>query len=201
MSRGSAVALWVVLITGCTGMPSPEAEAPATFLLGAGPAAGPVRPQRDLVLAVGLPRARAGYESAQIVFLRRPYELEYFTKSRWADTPARMLAPLFTQALDQSGSFRTVVQVPSRVPADVRLDTELVRLQQDFATQPSRVELALRAQLIDLRSNRILAEMQFEEAETAPSEDAYGGVIAANRALQRMLARLVDFCVERSGAR
>jgi cholesterol transport system auxiliary component len=111
-----------------------------------------------------------------------------------------MLAPLFTQALDQSGSFRTVVQVPSRVPADVRLDTELVRLQQDFATQPSRVELALRAQLIDLRSNRILAEMQFEEAETAPSEDAYGGVIAANRALQRMLARLVDFCVEPSGA-
>jgi hypothetical protein len=43
--------------------------------------------------------------------------------------------------------------------------------------------------------------MQFEEAETAPSEDAYGGVIAANRALQRMLARLVDFCVEPSGAR
>jgi cholesterol transport system auxiliary component len=201
MSRVGALALVAILISGCAGMPPLGSEAPTTFLLDARSGERSVRAKRDAVLAVGVPRARAGYDSAQIAFIRRPYELEYFTKSRWADTPARMLAPLFTLAVDQSGSFRTVVQAPSSVPADVRLDTELVRLQQDFGTQPSRVELALRAQLIDLRSNRVLAEMQFEEVETAPSEDAYGGVIAANRALQRMLARLVDFCAEPSGAR
>ncbi|HTO46120.1 MAG TPA: ABC-type transport auxiliary lipoprotein family protein [Burkholderiales bacterium] len=198
MNRGAALALALTLTSGCAGMSSQEAEAPATFLLDARPPERPVRAQRDLVLLVGAPRARPGYDSAQIVFLRRPYEIEYFTKSRWADTPARMLWPLFTLALDRSGAFRTVVQAPSGVPADVRLDTELVLLRQDFGTQPSRVELALRAQLLDLRSNRVIAEMQFEEVESAPSEDAYGGVIAANRALQRLLARLVDFCIEQS---
>lgn len=201
MSRAGSLALSVALIAGCAGMPASEAEAPATFLLDARPVERSVQARRDLVLAVGVPRARPGYDSAQIAFLRRPYELEYFTKSRWADTPARMLAPLFAAALDRSDSFRSVVQAPGGLPADVRLDTELVRLQQDFGTQPSRVEIALRAQLIDLRSNRVIAEMQFEEVETAPSEDAYGGVIAANRALQRMLSRLVHFCVERTGAR
>jgi len=195
MNQAGALALSVALISGCTGMP---AEAPATFLLEARPAERSVQPQRDLVLAVGVPRARPGYDSAQIAFLRRPYELEYFTKSRWTDTPARMLAPLLAAALDQSGGFRSVVQPPGSVLAEVRLDTELVRLQQNFETQPSRVEIALRAQLIDLRSNRVIAEMQFEEVESAPSEDAYGGVIAANRALQRLLARLVDFCIEQS---
>lgn len=200
MSRACALALCAVLIGGCAGMPSPQADAPAAFLLDARPAEGPARARRDIVLAVSMPRARAGYDSAQMAFLRRPYELEYFTKSRWVDAPARMLAPLLTEALDRSGGFRAVVQAPGGASADVRLDVELVRLQQDFGTRPSRVELALRAQLIDLRSNRVFAETQLEEVESAPSEDAYGGVIAANRALQRMLARLVDFSTGPTGA-
>jgi len=56
-------------------------------------------------------------------------------------------------------------------------------------------------QLVDLREGRVLAAAQFEETQNAPSEDAYGGVIAANRALQRMLARVADFCAERSAGR
>lgn len=112
-----------------------------------------------------------------------------------------MLAPLLVQALEQAGGFRAVVQAPSAVPADLRLDTELVRLQQNFGVQPSRIELALRAQLVDVRSRRVVATAEFEEVEPTTREDAYGGVIAANRALQRLLARVVDFCVEQSGSR
>ena len=201
MSRACVLAFCALLIGGCAGALSPQAEEPATFVLDARPAESPARARQDVVLAVGVPRARAGYDSAQIAFVRRPHELEYFAKSRWVDTPARMLAPLVTQALDRSGAFRAVVQAPSSVSADFRLDIELVRLQQDFGTRPSRVELAVRAQLVDLRGNRVVAETLLEEVESAPSEDAYGGVIAANRALQRLLARVVDFCVEQSGGR
>jgi cholesterol transport system auxiliary component len=201
MIRASAAAACLVLVAGCAGMLATEVEAPATYLLDARPADPRERPPRDLVLAISLPRARAGYDTAQIAYVRRPYELEYFAKSRWVDTPMRMLAPLLTRALEQSGGFRAVVQAPSGVPADLRLDTELVRLQQDFRTQPSRVELALRAQLVDARSRRVLAEMEFEEVEAAPSEDAYGGVIAANRALARLLTRLAEFCAGPPGSR
>ena len=197
----SALVISAVLLDGCVGMPPPRAEAPAIYVLDARPAAKPARPQRDLMLVVSAPRARAGFDTAQMAFVREPHELEYFAKSRWADTPSRMLAPLLVQALEQTGGFRAVVQAPSAVPADLRLDTELIRLQQNFGTRPPQVEIALRAQLVDLRSRRVLATAEFEEVEPTTREDAYGGVIAANRALQRLLARLADFSAEQSGGR
>jgi cholesterol transport system auxiliary component len=75
------------------------------------------------------------------------------------------------------------------------LETELIRLWHDFATRPSRVQLTLRARLIDLRGKRVLAVKQFDDTETVASDDAYGGVAAANRATQRVLEQLADFCV------
>jgi cholesterol transport system auxiliary component len=199
MSRAGVLAACLVLIGGCTGLPPAQVEAPDTYLLDARPANPVARPRGDLVLAVGMPRARAGYDTAQIAYVRRPHELEYFAKSRWVDAPARMLAPILAQALEHGGGFRAVLQAPTGIPADLRLDTEVIRLQHDFAMQPSRVELVLRAQLVDLRTRRVLAEREFAEVEIAPSEDAYGGVIAANRALQRMLAQLAEFCAARPG--
>jgi cholesterol transport system auxiliary component len=195
-----ALVIFAVLLAGCAGMPD-QAAAPTVYVLDARAVEKPARPLRDVVLAVSVPRARAGYDTAQMAFVRAPYELEYFTKSRWADTPSRMLAPLLVQTLEQAGGFRAVVPAPSAVPADLRLDTELVRLQQNFGVSPSRIELALRAQLVDVRSRRVVATAEFEEVEVASREDAYGGVVAANRALQRLLARVVAFCVEQSGSR
>ena len=86
----------------------------------------------------------------------------------------------------------------SAVPADLRLNTELIHLQQNFMTRPSHVDLALRAQLIDVRSKRVIASRLFDETENAPSDDAYGGVTAANSALQRVLEQIAEFCVVES---
>ena len=195
----AALAGLAALLTGCTALPSPQVESSNIYVLEARPADQTARPAGKLVLAVSAPRARAGFDTAQIAYVRHPHELDYFVKSRWADTPSRMLAPLLGQALEQRGGFRAIVQDPTSVAADLRLDTELIRLQHDFETHPSRVDLALRAQLVDLHSQRVLAAMEFTELENAPGENAYGGVIAANLALQRMLARVADFCAEHAG--
>ena len=98
----------------------------------------------------------------------------------------------------QTESFRAVVQTSGTIPGDVRLDTELVRLEHDFKTRPSRVQITLHAQLIDVHGKRLLAAQQFDDVEIAASEDAYGGVTAANRMLQRVLGKLAEFCVTAS---
>lgn len=190
----------VTLLSACAGL-QPQAEYLTTYVLDAQPAAAPQRPRRDVVLAVSAPWARPGFDTPRMAYVRRPHEVEYFARNQWADAPARMLAPLLAQALEQSGSLRAVVRAPSSAAADVRLDTELVRLLQDVSTRPSRVRFTLHAQLIEVGSRRVLATREFDEVENAPSDDAYGGVIAANRALERLLGRLADFCAEQSVGR
>jgi cholesterol transport system auxiliary component len=128
--------------------------------------------------------------------VRRPHELEYFAKNRWADTPSRMLAQAIAQAIAQSGAVRAVVQAPGAVSAELRLDVELLRLLQDFTARPSRVRLALQAQLINTGTGRVLVAREFDVSEEAPSDDAYGGVIAANRVLERLLGQVTELVAE-----
>lgn len=191
-------ALAMSLLGGCSTLLPPAPPPDNIYLLEANPA--PVRStpaaRRDLVLAVSMPRARAGFNTAQMLWVRQAHGLEVYSRNRWADTPARMLAPLLAQALERSGTFHAVVQSPSEVSATLRLDTELVRLQQDFSVQPSRVQFTLNAQLIDIGTRRIIASAEFDETENAATEDAYGGVRAANLALERLLVRLTAFCAE-----
>jgi len=189
---------YAILLTGCTGLQAPKVESPHIYMLDARASIDKQQLKRDLVLAVSMPHAWPGFDTPQMAYLRKPHELNYFAVNRWADTPAHMLDSLLVQALEQTMSFRAVVHAASVVPANVRLDTELIRLQQDFSTQPSKVQLTLRAQLIDVTGKRVLAVKIFDDTENATSEDAYGGVNAANLMLQRVLNQLTDFCVNES---
>ena len=149
-----------------------------------------------LVLAVSMPSARPGFDTPQMAYQQHPLELDYFATHRWADTPAHMLRPLLTQSLEPV--FQSVVNTPGIIPADIRLDTEIIRLRQDFTTKPSRSELVLRAQLTDLKDKRVIAVKLFSASVAAGSEDAYGGVVAANLALQEVLEQLTKFCINPS---
>ncbi len=191
----------LLLLAGCISLPAQQLEQPRLYRLDAQLPAQLSMPQRKLVLAVSLPRAQPGADSAGMAYVQQAHELDYFVSSRWADTPARMLEPLLLQVLAQSGSFRAVVGNIAPFAADLRLDSEWIRLQQEFDTLPSRAHLTLRVQLVDLRSLRVLATQEIDEVEPADSENAYGGVTAANRALQRVLGRVSMFCVNESSVR
>jgi len=192
--RALSVAACALSLAGCSALPPPVTENVTTYVLDAHAAIVAATAGRNLVLAVGAVRARPGFDTPQIAYVRQAHELDYFVTARWAETPARMLGPLIAQALEQAGAFRAVVQAPATVPADWRLDTELVRLQHDFTRSPSRVELALRLQLSDLRTQQVVAVKVIEQTEAATSADPYGGVQAANRALARALTEAVAFC-------
>lgn len=183
--------IFIFLLAGCSALQAPHTEHTHLYLLDA-QAAPTVAEKHKQVLAISPTTARPGYDTAQIAYLRQPLELEYFATHRWADAPAHMLRPLLIQALEPH--YGAVVNTPGQVSAHLRLDTELIRLQQDFSTQPSRVQMTLKAQLIDVQEKRIIATGVFDETETSASEDAYGGVLAANRALARVLTQLAEFC-------
>jgi cholesterol transport system auxiliary component len=158
------------------------------------------RTTASTVLLVGLPQAEAGFDTSRMAYVTRPYEVRYYAVNQWADTPARMLAPLLVQALEKSGVWQAVLPMPSSLRGDYRLDTLDVALEQQFLETPSRVRVALRAQLIDLREPGVIGTRRFEVFEPAPSEDAYGGALGANRAVTKLLeqvARWASGCLKK----
>jgi cholesterol transport system auxiliary component len=147
-------------------------------------------------LIVSPPHAAAGFDSQRMMYLRQADQLEYFAHSEWIDTPARMLAPLIVNAIERSGAFRAVVQTPSPAAGEVRLDIEILRLQQEFLMMPSRVRFTVRAYLVEIATRRVIATREFDTIVPAISEDPYGGVVAANLAVSTALENLALFCAE-----
>ena len=142
------------------------------------------------VLLVSPPQAEPGFETQRMVYVKRPYELEYYAVNQWAETPVRMFTPLMVQVLNQSGVWRAVILLPSSVRGDYRLDSYGFVLQQEFLQQPSRVRMMIRTQLVDLKESTILSTRTFEVVENAMSENPYGGVQAANRAVAGLLDQI-----------
>lgn len=194
LPRTAALAALAVALAGCALFASPG-PAPSLFALdvpSAGASAGSAAAQ---AIEVAPPSARAGFDGSRMAYVTRPYELNYFARHQWVEPPARMLAPLLAEALERDGRFEAT-QGGANLSASLRLETEIVALQQEFTAHPSQVRFTLRARLLDLAKRRVVASSAFEAVEPAPSDDPYGGVIAANRAAARVLDEVASWCGE-----
>jgi cholesterol transport system auxiliary component len=177
-------------------LPAPDPVASEQYLLEY-PAIPVSSPAADApLLLVTEPRANGAIDTVQMAYLQQAYGIRYFTHSRWVDTPARMLAPLIAAALQGTDRLQAVYRTPGSIAADLRLDMDLIRFYQDFTRHPSGIHITVRAWLIDLQRHRPLATRQFDFTVAADTEDAYGGVVAANTAVPRLLEALAGFCLE-----
>ena len=190
--------LSVLALGGCSALRPGTTPPPAFYSLDSLSVAASVSASAAAAptLIVSPPRAAAGFDSQRIIYVRTAHKLDYFSQSEWVDPPARMLGPLLVAALGNTGAFHAVVLTPGAAAGDLRLDTEIVRLQHEFLNRPSRVRFTLRATLLDDKSRRVLAWREFDGYTDAASEDPYGGVLAANRAVQTELEKLAAFCAE-----
>ncbi len=179
-------------LAGCAGLPSPPA-AIQTYVLSASssaPRRGPAPP-----LLVATPRAMAGYDRPGIAYRRSATRLDYYAASAWADEPARLVEPLLVAALEASGGFEAVMPPGTGLPARLRLDTEIMRIEHERLAPPGQGRVTLRARLVDPDRGRILDTRIFDALVPSQSDDAEGAVTAIDAALGRVLEQVVDFCV------
>lgn len=205
-SRICAICLMLTLIGGCNILRQTLTPQPSFYSLdnsrieaGVATHVPTTLPHAAPTLIVNPPRAVSGFDSPHIIYVRESHQLEYYAHNEWIDTPARMLAPLIIAAVEKSGAFRAVVLTPSAAVGNLRLDTEIMRLQHELGSQPSRVRFTLRAYLVDNTTREVLAWREFDETATTLSENPSGVVVAANRAVQSVLNQLADFCSETAG--
>lgn len=193
----AALAILALTAAGCLSSRS-ESQPAHTYRLSLDSERTEVRPadSNGPILMISLPLAEPGFETPRMVYVKRIYELEHYALNQWADQPARMFASLMVQALGRTGSWRAVVPVPGSIRGDFRLDSYGFALQQEFLQDPSLVRVTVRAQLVEMKESRVVGTRAFEAVEKAQSNDAYGGVVAANRAIAVLLDDMASWLRE-----
>ena len=192
---GLLMATWLV---GCSSPFAPrETKSTQTYLLEW------TAPTTDIKLNASGPtllvspvRAAAGFGSSDMLYVKQTHQLERFAHHRWADAPARMLEPLLIRACEQSGLLRAVAGAGKQLQAGLRLDSELLQLQQVFGGPGSQIELTLRVALVDVASGKLLATANLSFTESADENTPYAGVLAANRAVGQLLEQVQGFLAE-----
>lgn len=155
------------------------------------------KPSKSTII-IAKPTASAGYKDDDMLYIAKPYQVNSFVKHQWIAPPAEMLKPLLVQSIQNTGLYHAVLASPYGNKADLRLETELLKLQQNFLTHPSQIELVIKATLVNESNNQVIASRQFVSYVKAPSDTPYGGVIAANLAIENILDKMMVFLVKAS---
>ncbi len=190
----SAVIILFGLLQACSVLPRPEVVAVEYFTLDT-PAVPAVQPApAGPVLLIARPQVRPDLDTPRMAYRQQDYTLRYYARSRWSDVPAQLLLPGLIESFESSGHFAAVLRTGSPATPQLRLDTEILEFSLDFRAQPSRFQLRLRAQLVDLGTRRVLASHAFAVEKPLEAQTPYGGAQAANAAWQALLPELVTFC-------
>ncbi|RUQ29491.1 MAG: hypothetical protein EKK68_12100 [Candidatus Competibacteraceae bacterium] len=199
MTKNNAL-IWIVFLAGlalagCT-LPQDNSPPPQAYLLDVGGfTPPPVRRVGSKILLVTVPKAAPGFDSNRIAYTKQPLKLDYYSKNVWSDTPAKMLLPVLVRAFEGTGAFKAVVSPPAPVLANLRVDVDVIRLQQEFNGPSSQVRFTARIKVVDMKSGHVLGTQVFEALEPAPSADAYGAAQAANAAVQKALGEMIPFAL------
>ncbi|WP_324780109.1 ABC-type transport auxiliary lipoprotein family protein [Thiobacillus sedimenti] len=137
-------------------------------------------------LAVLDTRTSGFYDGDAIVFARSADTRGQYQFARWTERPGRRLSELLRARLERTGRYR-VVPGGGYVRARFALDTRLLEFYHDAASQPGKVRLALRAELIDLDTRTLLGRRTFEEQVPVQTYDAAGAAAASSVAAGRLL--------------
>jgi cholesterol transport system auxiliary component len=187
-----------VLLAGCSlPLAPPPADTTHTLALSANAQIPTGLPAQE-TLQVALPSVAPGYAGAAIAYRTAPHELRYYARQRWVDRPARLLQQALLDGLAAGGA--QVLAPGSGARPDYRLLTNLVQLEQDFTTRPSRVRMTLRVQLVDVNKRRLLGGHTLRLEQAAASDDPAGGVAAANALLERAVIEVARWCQQLTAA-
>lgn len=186
--------IFTILLSGCLG--PVQTEPSATYVLNTIPCHVPTKPARHITLLVLQPETRPVINTTQMAYTIKPFQVAYFGRNQWAETPSQMLEPLMVQSLQNTHYFHAVVTPPYTGRYDYMLSTQILQLQQDYVCCPNVVKFTLRAQLTRTVTNQVIATKQFTVVMPIRRRTPYSGVIAANEATAKILAELTEFCLQ-----
>lgn len=144
------------------------------------------------------PETAPAYATTQMAYSTQAYQIAYFTKNDWAETPAQMIQPLILQTLRNTHYFSEVVSPPDFGRHTFVLRSEILELKQDFTSEPAMLQLSMRISLSRDAANQVVAAQELSVSQPLSERNPYAGVVAANEALRKLLRGLAEFVVEKA---
>ena len=168
---------------------------PTYYTLHVPPAVDPPRaPKAAASVAVGEFRSPTYLRQGAIVYRATPEEVGFYNYQRWAVDPREFVTDTIADRLRESGRFAEVKIYDGRSDVDLMLTGRLEKLEEVDYEGGVKVEVALSAQMTDLRSGKaVWANAASETAEvnkrTVPAVVAEMSQ-AMDGAIQKLLATL-----------
>ena len=198
MGRAALNALYVVLLSGCT-LFSPVKIDTTKNVLNNIPLDLPSEKTHSTTLLVLVPETTPIYTTTRMAYTTQAYQVAYFSRNEWAETPSQMIQPLIVKTLRNTHYFSEVLSPPHFGRHTFALRTEILELKQDFTSEPAMLQLAMRFDLSREATNQVIATKELSVREPMMERNPYAGVVAANEAIAKVLRELARFIIEKAG--
>jgi cholesterol transport system auxiliary component len=188
----------VALLSGCT-LFSPVNIDTEKHELKNIPSDLPIEKTHRATLLVLIPETLPAYATTQMAYSTEAFQIRYFGKNEWAETPSQMIQPLIVQTLRNTHYFSDVLSPPYFRGHTFNLGIEILELKLDFTSEPATFNLAMRISLTRSATNEIVATQEWSVRQPMPEKAPYAGVMAANEAMPKLLRELAEFVIKNAG--
>src|SRR5579872_4245071 len=124
----NSITLFAILIflSGCSVFSPVKLDTVETYDLSAVPNVSFHSTRHPTTLLVPQPSSSVIYNTTEMLYTTKPFQLGYFVKSSWVATPAQMLQPAIAHTLQNTGRFRVINGNIYSGNYDYILDTRLI---------------------------------------------------------------------------
>ena len=189
--------LAIIFLAGCSVFP-PTTSPARKQILSALAETVPQRATRPMTLMVLMPQTRPLYDTLQMAYTSKPYQIDFYSQYEWGETPAQMLQPLLVKTLEDTHAFASVLTPSIHAPYTYTLQTEITELIQDYTTVPATLRLSLRLYLNDGASNKTIASKEISLRDPMNDRTPEAGVTAANTATAKALHEIAEFVLDKT---
>jgi cholesterol transport system auxiliary component len=144
------------------------------------------------VILIAAPEVRPIYNTNRMAYTKALFKIDYFSQSEWAETPAQMVQSLLVNGLSKTGGYKAVVTPPFSAHYDYMLNSSIERFHERLAPGIPTFEVAIRVQLINANTNKVVASELLSAYVPHRYTTPYSTVIAANKAMTSILRQVVN---------
>ncbi len=118
-----------------------------------------------------------------------------YSQSQWADSPNRAITSEIVKLLRETELFKSIQISKSRSKNDWILETNIEEFMQYFNedSTSSYSSVSISMNIIDSRTNYVIATKSFRSRIETKTLDAFGGVKALNNALRDVLQQSAEW--------